>query len=195
MIGKLCGTLADKAPPQIVIDVGGVGYEVDVPMSTFYELPPVGEAVSLYTHMVVREDALLLYGFLTSTERRFFRLLLRVSGVGARMALGLLSGLSVDELRMAVYHQDYKRLIQVPGIGKKTAERLLLELRDRLEKMPIDTTIPLSLAQESNDILNALTALGYSDKEALNAVRALPDRVEVAEGIRQALQWLAGGAK
>lgn len=193
MIGKLSGTLIDKAPPQIVVDVAGVGYEVDVPMSTFYELPAIGETLSLFTHLAVREDALQLYGFLTAAERQLFRSLLRVSGIGARMALGLLSGMSVDELHTAVHQQDCKRLTQVPGIGKKTAERLLLELRDRLEKMPIDTVSAISGTQNTSDILNALVALGYSEREAHSAVKILPNDIELSDGIRQALQWLSNG--
>src|SRR4249920_1968379 len=132
MIGRLVGTLAEKSPPQLLIDAGGVGYEVDVPMSTFYNLPGLGEKVTLLTHFVVREDAQILFGFLTHDERSAFRLLVRISGVGPRTALAILSGLSVNELAQAVSLQDGARLVKVPGIGKKTAERLLLELKGKL---------------------------------------------------------------
>ncbi|MBI4986783.1 MAG: Holliday junction branch migration protein RuvA, partial [Rhodocyclales bacterium] len=132
MIGRITGILLEKNPPQIVVDVHGVGYELDVPMSTFYHLPAVGEKVALHTHLLVREDAHCLYGFLGEDERAAFRQLLKISGVGARTALAVLSGLSVDELARAVALQEAGRLVKIPGIGKKTAERLLLELRDKL---------------------------------------------------------------
>lgn len=193
MIGSIRGTLTDKTPPQILVEVNGIGYEIDVPMSTFYELPEVGEPVFLFTHFIVREDAQLLYGFLTQEERRLFRILLRVTGVGARMALALLSGISVSDLLAAVHGQDYKPLTQVPGVGKKTAERLVLELRDRLKDWMVDAPVEsLSIRENTaNDVLHALVALGYSEKEALNAVKSLPENLEVSDGIRQALQWLS----
>ena len=189
MIGRLSGTLAEKNPPQLLVDVNGVGYEVDVPMSTFYNLPALGEPVVLLTHLVVREDAQLLYGFLTAPERATFRELLKISGVGPRTALAILSGLSVSELSQAVARQDSARLVKVPGIGKKTAERLLLELKGKLApELAEAATAPLDDAQA--DILQALQALGYSEREAAAALKALPAGVGVAEGIKLALKAL-----
>ena len=191
MIGRLAGTLIEKNPPQILLDVQGVSYEVDVPMSTFYNLPNTGEKVVLYTHLVVREDAHLLFGFGSDNERRAFRQLIKISGVGARTALSVLSGLSVAELAHAVTMQDTGRLIKIPGIGKKTAERLLLELKD---KLGVDLTTAVGVhrtAPVTSDVLHALLALGYSDKEATHAVKQLPEGVAVADGIRQALKLLA----
>jgi Holliday junction DNA helicase RuvA len=189
MIGRLAGTLAAKAPPQLLLDVHGVGYEVDVPMSTFYNLPALGEPVVLLTHLVVREDAQLLYGFLTAPERATFRELLKISGVGPRTALAILSGLSVSELSQAVARQDGARLVKVPGIGKKTAERLLLELKGKLAPdVAAAAAAPLDDAQA--DILQALQALGYSEREAAAALKALPAGVGVAEGIKLALKAL-----
>lgn len=192
MIGRLTGVLAAKNPPQVLLDVQGVGYEVDVPMSTFYNLPAAGERVSLHTHLIVREDGHFLYGFLTEDERAAFRQLLKITGVGARIALAVLSGLSVRELAQAVTLQETGRLVKIPGIGKKTAERLLLELRDRLPKTlvgekPAGQGVPLP----ADDILNALVALGYSEKEALPVLKTLPEGVAVSEGIRQALKLLS----
>jgi holliday junction DNA helicase RuvA len=191
MIGRLTGILLDKNPPQITLDVQGVGYEIDVPMSTFYNLPATGERLSLYTHLAVREDAHLLFGFATEAERAAFRQLLKITGIGARTALSLLSGLSVNDLAQAVAAQEAGRLTKIPGIGKKTAERLLLELRDKLPK-----TLSLSPAQaqaesRGGDILNALLALGYSDKEAQAALKQLPADASVSDGIRQALKLLS----
>jgi Holliday junction DNA helicase RuvA len=191
MIGRLTGILLDKNPPQITLDVQGVGYEIDVPMSTFYNLPATGERVSLYTHLAVREDAHLLFGFATEGERAAFRQLLKITGIGARTALSLLSGLSVNDLAQAVAAQEAGRLTKIPGIGKKTAERLLLELRDKLPK-----TVSLSPAQaqaesRGGDILNALLALGYSEREAQAALKQLPADVSVSDGIRQALKLLS----
>jgi Holliday junction DNA helicase RuvA len=188
MIGRICGTLAAKQPPQVLVDVNGVGYEIDVPMSTFYQLPAVGSEVTLYTHLLVREDAQLLYGFASEQERHVFRQLLKISGVGARTALSVLSGMSITDLYEAVAAQDSARLIKVPGIGKKTAERLLLELKDKLDVMVIATTAG---GAQSGDILNALRALGYNDKEASWSVKQLPAGTPVAEGIRQALKLLS----
>ncbi|MBS0320240.1 MAG: Holliday junction branch migration protein RuvA [Proteobacteria bacterium] len=191
MIGRLSGTLLEKNPPQILLDVQGVAYEVDVPMSTFYNLPAAGERVTLFTHLVVREDAHLLFGFGTDHERRAFRQLNKVNGIGARTALSVLSGLSVTELAQAITLQESGRLTRIPGIGKKTAERILLELKD---KLGIDATTAVGVhraAPASADILNALQALGYSDKEAVNAVKQLPENVAVADGIKQALKLLA----
>lgn len=190
MIGRLTGRLAAKTPPAVLLDVGGVGYELDVPMSTYYLLPSLGETVTLLTHFVVREDAQLLYGFGTAAERDAFRELLRVSGIGPRIALALLSGLSVTELASAVARQDAGRLVKVPGIGKKTAERLLLELKGRLADA---LTAPTSAeaVDGGSDVVAALQALGYSEREAQAAVRALPPGLGVSDGIRHALKALS----
>jgi Holliday junction DNA helicase RuvA len=191
MIGRLTGILVEKNPPQLLLDVQGVAYEVDVPMSTFYNLPATGERVALFTHLVVREDAHLLFGFGSEHERRAFRQLLKISGVGARTALSVLSGLSVAELAHAVTTQDAGRLTKIPGIGKKTAERLLLELKD---KLGVDVTSTVGIhrpAPATSDVLNALLSLGYSDKEAVATVKKLPDGLSVGDGIRQALKLLA----
>jgi len=191
MIGRLTGILVEKNPPQLLLDVQGVAYEVDVPMSTFYNLPATGERVALFTHLVVREDAHLLFGFGTEQERRAFRQLVKISGVGARTALSVLSGLSVAELAHAVTTQDTGRLTKIPGIGKKTAERLLLELKD---KLGVDITSTVGIhrpAPVTSDVLNALLSLGYSDREAVAAVKKLPDGLTVGDGIRQALKLLA----
>jgi len=189
MIGRLSGLLAEKTPPQVLIDVGGVGYEVDVPMSTFFNLPALGERVTLLTHFVVREDAQVLFGFLTAAERATFRLLVKISGVGPRTALSILSGLNVAELAHAVSVQDSGRLVKVPGIGKKTAERLLLELKGKLGP---DLSLPPSapVSEAGTDIVQALVALGYSDREAQAALKALPADVGVSEGIKLALKAL-----
>jgi Holliday junction DNA helicase RuvA len=190
MIGKLTGTLLDKHPPQIVVDCHGVGYEVEVPMSTFYGLPATGERVVLLTHLVVREDAHLLYGFASAAERDAFRALIKISGVGPRIALALLSGLSVAELAQAVAAQEAGRLVKIPGIGKKTAERLLLELKGKLAPdLAPPTAAPVSDAQA--DIQQALLALGYHEREAAAALQALPADVGVSEGIKLALKALA----
>jgi Holliday junction DNA helicase RuvA len=190
MIGRLIGTLAEKAPPQVLIDVNGVGYEVDVPMSSFFNLPGLGERVALLTHFIVREDAQLLYGFLTHEERATFRQLIRISGVGPRTALSILSGLSVHELSQAVTQQQAGRLVKVPGIGKKTAERLLLELKGKLGP---DMAAPgATVASDAQaDIVQALMALGYNEKEAAAALKALPPDVGVSDGIKQALKALS----
>ena len=191
MIGRLSGKLIEKNPPQILLDVQGVAYEIDVPMSTFYNLPNVGENVVLFTHLVVREDAHLLFGFGSENERRAFRQLIKISGIGARIALSVLSGLSVAELAQAVTMQESGRLTKIPGIGKKTAERLLLELKD---KLGADLTTAVGIhrpAPVASDVLHALISLGYSDKEAANAVKQLPDGIALADGIRQALKLLA----
>ena len=190
MIGRIHGKLVEKHPPQIVVDVGGVGYEVDVPMSTFYNLPATGAEISLYTHLAVREDAHQLFGFATEAERHAFRQLLKISGVGARTALSVLSGLSVSDLREAVVNQDSGRLTKVPGIGKKTAERLLLELRDKLDAVLAAPAVAKGDGQ-TGDVMNALVALGYNDREAAWAVKQLPDGLAVADGIRQALRLLS----
>ena len=192
MIGKLTGTLLEKSPPQVLVDCHGVGYEVDVPMSTFYNLPAVGETVSLLTHFVVREDAQLLFGFGSVEERNAFRQLLKISGVGARTALSILSGLSVADLAQAVTAQEAGRLVKVPGIGKKTAERLLLELKGKLgAELPVVAGSGELQNEAQLDIVQALVALGYSDKEAQLALKALPPDVGVSEGIKLALKALA----
>jgi len=190
MIGKLTGTLSDKNPPQLLVDCHGVGYEVDVPMSTFYNLPGLGEKVSLLTHFVVREDAQILYGFGTAGERDAFRQLIKISGVGPRTALSVLSGMSVNELAQAITQQEAGRLVKVPGIGKKTAERLLLELKGKLGA-EIDLLRPAAASDAQADIQQALLALGYNDKEAAAALKALPADVGVSEGIKLALKALA----
>jgi holliday junction DNA helicase RuvA len=189
MIGRITGTLAEKTPPQLLVDVHGVGYEIDVPMSTFYNLPALGQTVVLLTHFVVREDAQQLFGFLTAAERSTFRLLVKISGVGPRTALAILSGLSVAELAHAVTLQDGARLVKVPGIGKKTAERLLLELKGKLGP---DLSMPAAAATSDahNDIVQALMALGYNEREAHAALKALPADVGVADGIKLALKAL-----
>lgn len=187
MIGRLTGKLLAKHPPQILVDVGGVAYEVDVPMSTLYGLPAVGDAVTLFTHLSVKEDSHTLYGFASQDERGAFRQLIRISGVGPRTALAVLSGLSVSDLASAVALQDASTLTKIPGIGKKTAERLLLELKGKIA----DATAPLPAAGGAADVVNALVGLGYSEKEALAAVKGLPPGLAVADGIRAALKSLA----
>jgi Holliday junction DNA helicase RuvA len=189
MIGRLTGQLAEKNPPEILVDCHGVGYEVLVPMSTFYNLPGLGEKVSLFTHFIVREDAQLLYGFGSTAERAAFRQLIKITGVGPRMALSVLSGLSVAELAQAITLQETGRIVKVPGIGKKTAERLLLELKG---KLGADIGVHVSVSSEAQlDILQALVALGYSDKDAALALKALPKDVGVSDGIKLALKALA----
>jgi len=190
MIGRLTGTLAEKNPPQVLVDCQGVGYEVDVPMSTFYNLPGLGEKVSLLTHFVVREDAQILFGFGSAGEREAFRQLIKISGVGPRTALAVLSGMSVGDIGQAVTQQDASRLVKIPGIGKKTAERLLLELKG---KIGADLGHPAGHVVDDSqaDILQALVALGYSDKEATAALKSLPKDVGVSEGIKLALKALA----
>ncbi|MFZ2988985.1 Holliday junction branch migration protein RuvA [Ideonella sp.] len=190
MIGRLTGLIAEKSPPLVLVDVGGVGYEVDVPMSTFYNLPGLGEKVTLLIHQVVREDAHLLYGFLTQEERATFREVVKISGVGPRTALSILSGLSVADLAGAVARQEGGRLQKVPGIGKKTAERLLLELKGKLGP---DLGLPAggAIASEAQaDIVQALMALGYNEKDAAAALKKLPADISVSEGIKLALKGL-----
>lgn len=189
MIGRIQGKLLETNPPHILVDVHGVGYEIDVPMSTFYNLPPVGQEVTLLTHFIVREDAQLLYGFLTSEERETFRLLLKVSGIGARTALSILSGMSVADLVNAVALQEAGILTKVPGIGKKTAERLLLELKDKLTGALASDAVS-TVSSTSTDIINALMGLGYSDREARAVVKKLPADISVSDGIRMALQQM-----
>lgn len=193
MIGRLTGVLLEKNPPQVLVDVSGVGYEVEVPMSTFYNLPATGEHVTLHTQFIVREDAQLLYGFATDRERATFRQLLKVNGIGAKSALGILSGLSVEDLAQAITLQEASLLTRIPGIGKKTAERLLLELKD---KLGFEASLPsgaggAAAPNTGHDTLNALLALGYNEREALAAVKQLPPDVSVSDGIRQALKTLS----
>ena len=193
MIGRISGILLDKTPPLALIDCNGVGYECEVPMSTFYLLPQVGEKVTLLIHFVVREDAQLLFGFGTNQERLMFRQLLKVNGIGAKSALAILSGLSIDELIQAVSLQEAGLLTRVPGIGKKTAERLLLELKD---KFTLDSALSIKgsgIASNSQDVLNALIALGYNERESLNAVKSLDTNLNVNDGIKQALKYLSKG--
>jgi Holliday junction DNA helicase RuvA len=191
MIGRIEGRLLEKNPPSILVDVAGVGYEVDVPMSTFYQLPAVAERVALLTHLAVREDAHQLYGFATAEERSAFRELIRISGVGARTALAVLSGLSVGELAQAITLQETARLTRIPGIGKKTAERLLLELKGKLGADLGAHAAPTSASEV--DVIHALLALGYNEREAKAAVRSLPADCSVSDGIRLALKSLAKG--
>ena len=190
MIGRLSGILLEKNPPQLLVDCNGVGYEVDVPMSTFYNLPGMGEKVVLLTHLAVREDAHLLYGFGTVEERNVFKQLIKISGIGARTALSILSGMSVGDLAQAITLQEAGRLTRIPGIGKKTAERLLLELKG---KLGADLGTPAGTAHHdaNSDILNALLALGYSDKEAALALKQVPAGTGVSEGIKLALKALS----
>ncbi|MDX9707152.1 MAG: Holliday junction branch migration protein RuvA [Azospira sp.] len=191
MIGRLTGTLAAKNPPQILVDVNGVGYEVDVPMSTFYNLPAVGEQLVLLTHFAVREDGHFLYGFGSEAERFAFRQLVKISGVGARTALAVLSGLSVADLAQAVAAQESGRLTKVPGIGKKTAERLLLELKGKLAEVAPGAAAAVAGGDARHDVLNALLALGYNEREAQAAMKLLPAEIGTADGIRQALKSLS----
>ena len=193
MIGRISGILLDKSPPLALIDCNGVGYECEVPMSTFYLLPQVGDKVTLLTHFVVREDAQLLFGFGTNQERLMFRQLLKVNGIGAKSALAILSGLSIDELIQAVSLQEAGLLTRVPGIGKKTSERLLLELKD---KFTLDSALSIKgsgITSISQDVLNALIALGYNERESLNAVKSLDINLTVNDGIKQALKYLSKG--
>ncbi len=191
MIGRLSGILLEKNPPQILLDVQGVGYEIDVPMSTFYNLPALNEKVVLHTHFVVREDAQLLYGFATNEERLAFRQLLKISGVGPKLALSVLSGLSLADLADAVANKEAGRLTKIPGVGKKTAERLLLELQGKFAVAGANATRGAAAASANDDIVNALQALGYNEKEAAWAAKQLPKDAGVSDGIRQALKLLS----
>ena len=193
MIGRIHGTLLQKNPPQLLVDCQGVGYEIDVPMSTFYNLPAVGEKVMLFTHLAIREDAHVLYGFGSLDERTLFRQLVRITGIGARIALALLSGLSVAEMAQAVALQDVTRLTRIPGIGKKTAERLLLELKGKFDSASL-TAAPSAASNDfMADIQNALLALGYSEKETLTAIKQIPADSNVSDGIKMALKALSKG--
>ncbi|MHA6823421.1 Holliday junction branch migration protein RuvA [Ralstonia pseudosolanacearum] len=193
MIGRIAGTLIEKNPPHLLVDCHGVGYEIDVPMSTFYNLPATGEKIALLTQQIVREDAHLLYGFGTAAERETFRQLIKISGIGARIALAVLSGMSVAELAQAVTLQEAGRLTRIPGIGKKTAERLLLELKGKLGADLGAVPGGPVMSDDSVDVLNALLALGYSDKEAAQAIKQVPAGTGVSEGIKLALKALSKG--
>lgn len=192
MISHLHGKLMEKTPPQIVIDVHGVGYEVDVSMQTFYSLPPLHENIQLYTQLIVREDAHLLFGFASKAERATFRQLIKVSGIGAKTALGILSAMTTDELAQAIAEEDVKRLASAPGIGKKTAERMVLELRGKLvtENSTHGLFAPAPAVDETDDIISTLLALGYNEREAKAAVKGIPAGTEVGEGVRLALKNL-----
>jgi holliday junction DNA helicase ruvA len=192
MISRLTGKLIEKTPPQIVIDVNGVGYEADVSMQTFYNLPPLGETVQVFTQLVVREDAHLLFGFATAEERKTFRQLIKVSGIGAKTALGILSAMTADELAQAVAEEDVKRLSSAPGIGKKTAERMVLELRGKLITHTVTDGLFAAPSEndETNDIVSTLLALGYNEREAKAAVKGIPKGTDVGEGVRLALKNL-----
>jgi holliday junction DNA helicase RuvA len=190
MIGRIQGTLIANTPPRLIIDCHGVGYEVDVPMSTLYQMPSLGQQVTLLTHFVVREDAQQLFGFATNSEREAFRALIKISGVGARTALSLLSGMSVEELSQAITLQESGRLTKVPGIGKKTAERLLLELKGKFGA-DIGLTGQTPQIDSQLEILQALTSLGYSDKEAQLALKQVTPGSSVSDGIRLALKALS----
>ena len=191
MIGRIRGKLIEKNPPQILVDAGGVGYEIDVPMSTFYNLPEIGADVTLLTHFVVREDAQLLYGFLTAAERSVFRLLIKISGIGARTALSILSGMTVQMLAQAIAAQDSAMLTRIPGIGKKTAERLVLELKGKLGADLEGVSLAGAQSETKSDIVSALIALGYSERDSIAAAKRLPEDISVSEGIRQALKFLS----
>lgn len=197
MIGQLRGTLTRKEPPSLMLDVAGVGYELEAPMTTFYDLPSVGEVVTLFTHLVVREDAHLLYGFSRETQRRQFRALLKVNGVGPRVALAVLSGLSERDFARAIATEDVARLIQVPGIGRKTAERLIVEMRDKLlpaDSRPDANAVPTGARDPTGEAVSALVALGYKPQEASRAVRGVPSQgLNAEEIIRQALKGMASG--
>ena len=190
MIGRLTGLLLEKTPPRIMLDVGGVGYELEVPMSTFYHLAELGQSATLLTQFIVREDAQLLYGFLTSEEKNTFRELVKISGVGPRTALAVLSGMNTLELAQAVSSQEAGRLIKVPGIGKKTAERLLLELKGKLGTSDV-LVQPNSPTHSHHDIMQALITLGYNEKDAQSACKALPVDIGVSDGIKLALKALS----
>jgi holliday junction DNA helicase RuvA len=190
MIGQIKGFIIKKSPTQVLIDCNGIGYEVDVPMSTFYDLPATGNQITLLTHLIVREDAHLLYGFATNEEREVFRQLIKVNGIGAKVALSILSGISLNELIDAIMHQKSNILVSIPGIGNKTAERLVLELKDKFKNIIEGDSIS-NIASQTNDIQNALISLGYSTKEAIGAVKNLPANISVNDGIKDALKFLS----
>ncbi|WP_438979670.1 Holliday junction branch migration protein RuvA [Polynucleobacter sp.] len=191
MIGRIQGILVSVHPPRLLVDCQGIGYEVDVPMSTLYQLPQAGQKITLLTHFQVREDAQQLFGFATETEREAFRQLIKISGVGSRTALAVLSGMSVNELAQAIAMQEAGRLTQVPGIGKKTAERLCLELKGKLAPdLGIMGDKP-QVIEASSEVLQALLALGYSEKEAHLALKQIPPDTTVSDGIRMGLKYLS----
>jgi Holliday junction DNA helicase RuvA len=199
VIGRLHGVLLRKEPPALLVDVSGVAYELEAPMTTFYELPAVGDQVTLYTHLVVREDAHLLYGFIRETQRRLFRDLLKVNGVGPRVALAVLSGLADDEFTRCVADEDITRLTKVPGIGRKTAERLVIEMRDKLpQDVPVPATrlaagIGAAPPDPVSEAVSALVSLGYKPNEASRAVRGVSAKgLSAEEIIRLALKGMAG---
>lgn len=191
MIGRITGLLLEKHPPLVLVDVNGIGYEIDVPMSTFCKLPDIGKQITLHTHFWVREDMHLLFGFMTEQERVLFRQLTKISGIGARTGLAILSGLSVADLHQAVLSQDGARLTKIPGIGKKTAERLLLELRDKINPLSATSEVGVTASAIDQDILSALLALGYGDREANRALEQLPESITVSDGIMQSLKFLS----
>jgi len=190
MIGRIKGRLIDKSPPIILVDCQGVGYELEVPMTTFYELPNIGNEVTLLTHFVVREDAQLLFGFASHQERKIFKQLIKVNGIGAKVALSILSGISLNELMRAINQSESDLLVKIPGIGKKTADRLVLELKDKFKDIPADGSTD-SIPSQVDDIQNALLGLGYSLKDSVTVIRELPDEISVNDGIRQALKMLS----
>jgi Holliday junction DNA helicase RuvA len=193
MIGRLKGYLVEKTPPFILLDAQGVGYEIEVPMTTFFNLPEVGSEITLLTHLVVREDAHLLFGFATPTERQMFRQLIKINGIGAKVALSILSSIESNELANAIKTDDTNMLIKIPGIGKKTAERLVLELKDKLKDLDVTKSSKI-LVTNIDDIENALISLGYSNRDAAIAIKSLPDSISINDGIRQALKSLAKNA-
>ena len=190
MIGRIKGRLVDKSPPIILVDCQGVGYELEVPMTTFYELPDIGNEVTLLTHFVVRDDAQLLFGFASQKERKIFKQLIKVNGIGAKVALSILSGISLNELMKAINQSESDSLVKIPGIGKKTADRLVLELKDKFKDIPADGSTG-SIPSQVDDIQNALLGLGYSLKDSVTVIRELPDEISVNDGIRQALKMLS----
>lgn len=190
MIGQIKGIIIQKKPTQVLIDCNGLGYEIDIPMSTFYDLPAVGNEIKLLTHLIVREDAHLLFGFATEQEREAFRQLIKVNGIGAKVALSILSGISLNELVDAITNQKSNVLVSIPGIGNKTAERLVLELKDKCNNIVDESEIRDS-SSETNDIQNALISLGYSNKEAINAVKQLPLDISINDGIKESLKFLS----
>ena len=193
MIGRLKGYLVEKTPPFILLDAQGVGYEIEVPMTTFFNLPEVGSEITLLTHLVVREDAHLLFGFATPTERQMFRQLIKINGIGAKVALSILSSIESNEFANAIKTDDTNILIKIPGIGKKTAERLVLELKDKLKDLDVTKSSKI-LVTNIDDIENALISLGYSNRDAAIAIKSLPDSISINDGIRQALKSLAKNA-
>ena len=190
MIGRIKGRLIDKSPPIILVDCQGVGYELEVPMTTFYELPDIGNDITLLTHFVVREDAQLLFGFASHQERKIFKQLIKVNGIGAKVALSILSGISLNELMRAINQSESDLLVKIPGIGKKTADRLVLELKDKFKDIPADGSTD-SIPSQVDDIQNALLGLGYILKDSVTVIRELPDEISVNDGIRQALKMLS----